>query len=53
MSEHICDSDGRICDGDWHDCIRGTIYGPCEHDSCGSVCEPVDDCKCECRKEQH
>lgn len=38
-------------DGDWLDCCNGTVYGPCEDEGCGGVCEPKRECTCECHEE--
>jgi len=43
--EHTCvGTDG----GEWTTCIKGVVYGPCDHELCGGVCEPVADCTCPC-----
>jgi hypothetical protein len=33
-------------------CSGGTVYGPCEYETCGGVCEPKGDCECPCHQEQ-
>ncbi|MFC1418541.1 hypothetical protein [Streptacidiphilus cavernicola] len=30
---------------DLYQCIGGWIYGPCDHEDCGGVCETVAECK--------
>lgn len=44
------DSDECLCglDGEFYACIDGAIYGPCEYETCGGVCEYEGDCKCSC-----
>lgn len=37
-------------DGDWRACIDGAVYGPCEDEHCGGICEHEGDCRCECHK---
>lgn len=34
--------------GDEYLCIEGRIYGPCDSEHCGGVCEDHGDCKGEC-----
>jgi hypothetical protein len=36
--------------GDWYQCIGGFVYGPCEADGCGGVCEITEDCRCLCHE---
>jgi hypothetical protein len=45
-AEHDCGFDG-----DWRQCIDGRVYGPCEDENCGGVCEIERDCPCDCHKE--
>ena len=46
------DSTDCACDldGDWQACCDGAIYGPCEDDNCGGVCEYKGDCTCSCHR---
>lgn len=37
-------------DGDWWACIGGLLYGPCESDRCGGVCEFKGECDHDCHK---
>lgn len=29
-------------------CLDGEIYGPCENENCGGMCESAGKCDCEC-----
>lgn len=35
-------------DGEWTACCNGAVYGPCEDENCGGVCEYKGDCECPC-----
>jgi hypothetical protein len=35
-------------DGEQTACIDGAVYGPCDHPSCGGVCDHQGDCDCAC-----
>jgi len=35
-------------DGGWWACFDGSVYGPCEWDDCGGLCEYKGDCECSC-----
>lgn len=40
--------------GDYYLCINGVIYGPCDHENCGGVCEDAGTCAsdgCACRED--
>lgn len=40
--------------GDDYRCISGWVYGPCDHELCGGVCESLDTCTsddCACQGE--
>jgi hypothetical protein len=40
--------------GDDYRCIEGSVYGPCDHEGCGGVCEYHGECKvdgCACQEE--
>lgn len=39
-------------DVDWWMCIDGSVYGPCEYEACGGVCEYKHDCECACHAEE-
>jgi hypothetical protein len=39
-------------DGEWRMCINRTVYGPCEYEGCGGVCEAERDCDHECHMER-
>jgi len=48
-----CPCGHQICDD--YRCIAGGIYGPCEHELCGGVCEYHGDCKgdgCACKEDE-
>lgn len=34
--------------GDWTACINGFVYGPCEDENCGGVCETTGECDHSC-----
>ena len=38
-------------DGEWISCCYGAIYGPCEYETCGGVCEYKGQCTCACHAE--
>lgn len=41
--------------GELYLCIGGRIYGPCDHEYCGGVCEFYADCKgdgCACEEDE-
>lgn len=38
-------------DGDWWACCDGRVYGPCEDEHCGGVCELKHDCGHVCHGE--
>lgn len=51
IDEHHCvQSDGSVVDDEWVMCIRGWLYGPCEHPDCGGACEESGECECDCHK---
>lgn len=35
-------------DGEWWMCVGGRVYGPCEDEHCGGVCELKGDCRHSC-----
>lgn len=37
-------------DGELRMCIKGIVFGPCDHPDCGGVCEPEGDCEHECHR---
>jgi hypothetical protein len=39
-------------DGDWWDCVDGAVYGPCEDENCGGVCELKHDCGHTCHLDE-
>lgn len=49
---HVCDDNGIRCDGEWWDCVDGRLWGPCEDERCGGVCEYKGDCRCTCHTGQ-
>ena len=42
---------GGAAGGGFWLCINGEVYGPCEHEGCGGICEAAGACKCSCHDE--
>lgn len=52
--EHLCDGtdgDSTMCVLDWSG--KHVIYGYCEDDNCGGMCDAQGDCKCRCHAQPH
>lgn len=46
MSNNTEQHDCTCATDDDYACIAGIVYGPCESDHCGGVCENVGSCGC-------